>query len=70
MVTDDERDDWERKMRAFVVLTVTKAIRDTCEIARGEWCTKDETIAAFANLADMVERAVLDEVAKGATDGA
>ena len=42
--------------RAFLVQTVTQAIRDTCDVARREPCTKAEAIAAFANMADTLER--------------
>jgi hypothetical protein len=42
--------------RAFIVQTMTKAIRDTCEAAQREPCTKDEALAAFANMADTLDR--------------
>jgi hypothetical protein len=58
----DSRDEFERKMRAFVVLTVTQAIRETCEIARAESVTKEEAIAAFLGIADTVERVTLETV--------
>lgn len=56
-----EFDDCMREERAFVALTVTKAIRDTCDAARESKSTLDEVLAAFENLASTVERHQLGE---------